>query len=130
MSLTQLFSMSSDSDLFVCGKWLKTGSESELKIRSVLHVLKSLFYPLTLCCGYSKELSQWDDSFEYLQHRVWLDNKRDITGERAANPSLSGPLRMWWKVNNEIDVDRNKTYLNYLNEHIIKLFKQRITYII
>ena len=55
-------------------------------------VLKSVFYPLTLCCGYSKESSRWDDSFEYPQHRVSLDNKRDIVGQRAVNPSLSGPL--------------------------------------
>ena len=55
-------------------------------------VLKSLFYSLTLCCRYSKESSQWDDSFEYLQHRVLLDNKRDIVRKRVVNPSLSGPL--------------------------------------
>ena len=29
----------------------------------------------TLCCGYSKESSHWNDSFEYLQYRVWTSNK-------------------------------------------------------
>ena len=29
----------------------------------------------TLCCGYLKESSQWDDSFEYPQHRVRKSNK-------------------------------------------------------
>ena len=47
---------------------------------------KSLFDPLTLCCGYSKESSQRDGSFEYPQHRVCFNNKREIA------PSFSGPL--------------------------------------
>ena len=58
----------------------------------ILHVLKSLFDPLTLCCGHSKESSQWEGSFEYPQHRVHLNNKREIAGNRAEYPSLSGPL--------------------------------------
>ena len=33
-----------------------------------------------------------DDSFVYPQHGVQLNNKRDIVGKRAANPSLSGLL--------------------------------------
>ena len=61
-------------------------------IKNVFLVLKFLIYPLILCCGYSKESSQWDDSFEYPQHKVWLDNKKDIVVKRAVDPSLSGLL--------------------------------------
>ena len=64
----------------------------ELQIRGVLHVLTFSFDPLTLWCGYPKESSQWDDSFEYLHHRVCFNNKREIEGKRAEYPSLSGPL--------------------------------------
>ena len=33
-----------------------------------------------------------DDSFEYPQHGVCFNNKREIVGQRAEYPSLSGPL--------------------------------------
>ena len=65
-----------------CGK--------ELFTPSYLHVLKSLLDNITLWCGYSKESSHWDDSFEYTHHRVWLDNKRDIVEKRAVYSFLSG----------------------------------------
>ena len=51
-----------------------------------MHVLKSLFDSLTLYCGYSKESSQWDDSFEYPQHRVCFNNKREIVGKVLNTP--------------------------------------------
>ena len=55
---------------------------SDLLIRGGLHVLKSLFDPVTLCCGYSK-------------HRTYLDYNRDIVGKTAVYPSLSGPLNLY-----------------------------------
>ena len=41
-------------------------------------LLPQIFHSLQiqfLCCGYSKESSHWDDSFEYSQHRVWMSIK-------------------------------------------------------
>ena len=46
--------------------------------KGILHVLKALLDPITLWC-----VSRWDDSFEYPHHRVWLDDKRDIMGEKS-----------------------------------------------
>ena len=35
----------------------------------------SVYTHWNICCGYSKELSHWDDSFEFPQHRVRGSNK-------------------------------------------------------
>ena len=53
---------------------------TDLKIRDILIVLFSLFYSLTLGCGFSKESHRLDDSFIYPEHRLWLYVKRDIVG--------------------------------------------------
>ena len=34
-------------------------------------------------CGCSKELSNWDGSFEYPQHMIWLRNKKIVFGTHA-----------------------------------------------
>ena len=60
-----------DTERFVCSKFLV------LSANHMLWVLKRV------------------DSFEYLQHRVWLDNMRDIVGKRAVNPAFSGPLKLY-----------------------------------
>ena len=57
----------------------------------MFHVLKSLFDIQTLCCGYSKESSQSDDSFENTQHRIVLSNKRTIVGKRPVHFLKSSP---------------------------------------
>ena len=31
---------------------------------------------LNICCGYSKEPSHWDGSFEYPQHKFWMRNDK------------------------------------------------------
>ena len=38
-----------------------------------------LFLNQNICCGYSKELSQWDGSFEHLKHMFKLMDKKIIT---------------------------------------------------
>ena len=55
--------------------------ETEIKIRGILHV-DVRFETLTLCCGYSKESSHSEDSFEYPYDRIWSDNKMDIFREK------------------------------------------------
>ena len=55
--------------------------------KGVLYILKSLFDPLTLSCRYSKQLFHYSANII----GVCLDNKKDIAGKRAVNPSLSEP---------------------------------------
>ena len=43
-------------------KFLQTFSLSERNKK------KSYFYTKTICCGYSKEPSRWDGTFEHLKH--------------------------------------------------------------
>ena len=40
-----------------------------------------IWHSIPLGCGYSKESSHWDDSFEYPQHRIWLS----IVGKRPVH---------------------------------------------
>ena len=63
----------------VCGKRVKSSAADLLYVRKLLraldkggifHVLKSLFEIQTLCCGYSKESSQWDNFLS--THNIWL----------------------------------------------------------
>ena len=62
-------------------------------IRALIsHVLKSLIDSVNNpMFWYSKELTDWDDSFEYPHHRVQLEN-REIVWERVINLSLSEAL--------------------------------------
>ena len=44
-----------------------------------------------MCCGYSKEPSQWDSSFEHPKHMFKLTDKK-IIAIYAENICLTGPM--------------------------------------
>ena len=52
---------------------------SGLQIRVCIGKLFSLFLIQNICCGYSKELSQRDGSFEYTKHMFTIMGKKIIT---------------------------------------------------
>ena len=52
--------------------------QSGLQIRVRIGKLFSLFLILNICCGYSKEPSQWDGSFEHPKHMFKLMGKKII----------------------------------------------------
>ena len=58
--------------------WIFTG----LQIRVRIGKLFSLFLIQKICCGYSKEPSQWDGSFEHPKHMFKLMGKKIITISR------------------------------------------------
>ena len=49
-----------------------------LQIRLRIGKLFSLFLMQNICCGYSKEPSQWDGSFEHPKHMFKLLDKKII----------------------------------------------------
>ena len=49
-----------------------------LQIRVRIEKLFSLFLIQNICCGYSKEPSQWDGSFEHPKHMFKLMGKKII----------------------------------------------------
>ena len=49
-----------------------------LQIRVRIGKLFSLFLIQNICCGYSKELSQWEGSFEHPKHMFKLMGKKII----------------------------------------------------
>ena len=54
-------------------------SETGLQIRVCIGKLFSLFLLQNICCGYSKEPSQFDVSFEHPKHMFKLMGKKIIT---------------------------------------------------
>ena len=52
---------------------------SGLKIKCCKSDLNLLFLIENICCGYSKEPSHWDGSFEHPQHIFRLTNEKIIT---------------------------------------------------
>ena len=57
-----------------------------------------LYFNQNICCGYSKEPSQWDGSFEYPKHTFNLEVKNIYTNLRFKK-CLSGHLRKYCKKN-------------------------------
>ena len=57
----------------------ETAWTSGHQIRVCIGKLFSLFLIENICCGYSKEPSQWDDSFEHPKHMFKLIGKKIIT---------------------------------------------------
>ena len=47
---------------------------------------------------YSKEASQWDDSFQYPHHKVRFNNKKEIVEKKQNTPPY---LDLWIKVAQE-----------------------------
>ena len=56
----------------------ENGSKSGLQIRVRIGQLFSLFLIQNICCGCSKEASQWDGSFEHPKHMLKLMGKKII----------------------------------------------------
>ena len=52
--------------------------QSGLQIRVRNWILFFLFLNQNICCGYSKESSQWDGSFEHPKHMFKLMDKKII----------------------------------------------------
>ena len=46
--------------------------------KQIEHKIVNIFLPIifNICCGFSKEPSQWDGSFDYPQHMLWMKNKK------------------------------------------------------
>ena len=94
-------------------RWIYVASFSGVNITSFLWVYKELpngfirplvkcvpkkvlflFLDQNICCGYSKEPSQWDCSFEHQKHMIKLMGKKIFTILRTKN-CLSKPVFLW-----------------------------------
>ena len=56
---------------------------SGLSLRLCNEKLIFLFLDQNICYGYSKELSKWDGSFEYLKHMLKMMGKKIFTIVRS-----------------------------------------------
>ena len=63
------------------------------KIRVCNGKLFFLFLSQNICCGYSKELSHWDGSFEHTKHMFNLTDRKIIAILCWKN-CLTGPMKM------------------------------------
>ena len=55
--------------------WYATGLQLRVRNRNLIF----LFLNQNICCGYSKEPSQWDGSFEHPKHKLKLMGKKIFT---------------------------------------------------
>ena len=61
-------------------QWILSSHHSSgLKLRVCNRKIIFLFLIQNICCGYSKEPSQWDCSFEHLQHMLHIIGKKIFT---------------------------------------------------
>ena len=55
-----------------------------------------LFFNQNICCGYSKEPSHWDGSFEHPKHMLKVMGKKILTNLHwKINVYLILPMNMW-----------------------------------
>ena len=69
---------------------------SDLQIRVHTGKLFFLFLNQNICCGYSKERSQWDGSFEHPKHMFKLMDK-EINAILGAQTILIWTYELSWK---------------------------------
>ena len=79
--VTVLYRMLKQGALSTIYSSLSTGVQcwstlTGIQIRVRIGKLFSLFLIQNICCGYSKEPSQWDSSFEHPKHMFWLMGKK------------------------------------------------------
>ena len=60
------------------GEWAVFSAENA-GVKKAYQKLICLFLKQNICCGYSKEPSQWDSSFEHPKHMLKLMGKKILT---------------------------------------------------
>ena len=73
----------------------KSAYQKNIFLISLKHMLWVLKRTFSLCCGYSKEPSQWDGSFEHPKHMIKLMGKKILTSLPLKN-YLSKPMIFKW----------------------------------
>ena len=74
----------------MCNRYRIQSYSAGLQIRVYNWKLVLLFLDQTICCGYSKELSQWDGSFKHPKHMCKLMGK-NLLQFYAQKLFLTGP---------------------------------------
>ena len=78
---------------YLCRPWSDLAKLQDFSLECVTEKIAFLFLNKNICCGYSKEPSQWDGSFEHLKHMLNLLGKK-ILQFCAETFCLSIPVKL------------------------------------